>query len=210
MMRIYCNLLFIIGLLLGGYSVVHAVTYTICINSTTGVASTITTGTCPVPNTASMTAWTAAHPGPTGPTGATGPAGATGATGPAGAVGLTGATGPAGAVGPAGATGATGPAGAVGLTGATGPAGPVGPAGAIGATGPAGAVGLTGATGSAGPAGPAGATGQAGCTGQNCVLVDNPTPEDILYVFSWGFGAVVFFFFSGFGISVALRAIGLV
>jgi len=183
MMRIYCNLLFIIGLLLGGYSVAHAVTYTICINSTTGVASTITTGTCPVPNTASMTAWTAAHPGPTGPTGATGPAGA---------------------------TGATGPAGAVGLTGATGPAGPVGPAGAIGATGPAGAVGLTGATGSAGPAGPAGATGQAGCTGQNCVLVDNPTPEDILYVFSWGFGAVVFFFFSGFGISVALRAIGLV
>jgi len=53
------------------------------------------------------------------------------------------------------------------------------------------------------------------CASGQVVLLDtfdyqtiNPAPSDILYVFSWGFGAVVFFFFSGFGIAVALRAIG--
>ena len=31
----------------------------------------------------------------------------------------------------------------------------------------------------------------------------SPTPENILYVFTWGFGAVVFFFFLGFVIGMA-------
>ena len=34
-----------------------------------------------------------------------------------------------------------------------------------------------------------------------------PTPEIILYVFTWGFGAIVFFFFLGFVIGTASGAI---
>jgi len=98
------------------------VTYTGCLNKTTGIPYNVAAAAQPLRaclGSDPVISWNNIGPqGATGPAGSQGPKGATGPTGPAGPAGATGA---AGAVGPAG------PAGATGAAGAVGPAGPAGP-----------------------------------------------------------------------------------